>query len=131
MPWTGDGAVAGFTSAPDAWLPLDPRHRALAADTQEHDPNSVLAFTRAAIALRRGSAAFREGEFVALDAPEPVLAFERRSGGERVLCVFNLGADAVRRPLPAGATALFTVGTVETGAAAAQLGPFSALIAAL
>ena len=59
MPWLRDANMAGFTTAPDAWLPLDPRHRALAADAQENDPDSVLAFTRAMIAFRRGSNALR------------------------------------------------------------------------
>src|SRR6185312_12033813 len=84
FPWARDANMAGFTLAPDAWLPLDPRHRALAVDAQEADPDSMLAFARKMIALRKSSAALREGEFVALDAPEPVLAFERVSGSGRV-----------------------------------------------
>jgi hypothetical protein len=57
------------------------------------DPNSMLAMARTMIALRKSSAALREGDFIALDAPDPVLAFERVAGGERMLCVFNLGGD--------------------------------------
>ena len=105
MPWTREGALAGFSNAGDAWLPLDERHRALAVDAQERDPESVLAFTRAMIELRRGSRALREGAFVALDAPEPVLAFTREAAGERVLCLFNLGPAATRFTLPKPAKA--------------------------
>ena len=47
MPWSRDANMAGFTDARRCWLPLDPRHRALAVDAQEGDPSSVLAFTRA------------------------------------------------------------------------------------
>lgn len=124
MPWTRDTNMAGFTSAPDAWLPLDPRHRALAVDTQHE--GSMLAFTREMIALRHASMALREGEFVALDAPEPVLAFERRAGEARMVCLFNLGPDAVKRPAAAGKVRL-VVGHAELLTGAASLGGYSAL----
>lgn len=126
MPWARAADMAGFTEAADAWLPLDPRHRALAVDAQERDPDSVLAFARTMIALRRSSPALREGDFTALDAPEPVLAFERRAESQRLLCLFNLGPEPTRRPLPAGAVRL-TVGLAETHASALSLGGNSAL----
>lgn len=130
MPWLQHANMAGFTDAPDAWLPLDPRHRALAVDAQNRDLNSTLAFTREMIALRRGSAALRTGEFVPLDAPEPVLAFERRAGEERMLCLFNLGPEPVRRPLAEGALRL-AVGQAELLTGAAALGGYSALFVAI
>jgi alpha-glucosidase len=100
MPWQAGASMAGFTDAPDAWMPLDPRHRALAVDAQNEDANSVLAFVRTLIALRRGSPALREGAFEVLPPPEPVLAFERVSGGERVMCLFNLGPASATFALP-------------------------------
>jgi alpha-glucosidase len=130
MPWLRDANMADFTRAPDAWLPLDPRHRALAVDAQAGVEGSMLEFTRAAIAFRKSSAALREGEFVALDAPEPVLAFERRLGEERLLCLFNLGPDPVRRPAPEG-VARFSVGDAELKTGGAALGGFSALFVAI
>ncbi len=125
MPWSHAENMAGFTAATDAWLPLDPRHRALAVDTQGAD--SMLAFTRRAIALRRASPALREGEFVALDAPEPVLAFERRTEEERILCLFNLGPEPVKRPL-AGGTVRLDIGDAELLTGAASLGGYSGLL---
>lgn len=125
MPWARDANMAGFTAAADAWLPLDPRHRALAVDAQGAD--SMLAFTREAIALRRASEALREGEFIALDAPEPVLAFERRANGERITCLFNLGPDPVKRPL-AGGTVRLAIGEAELQTGAAALGGYSGLL---
>jgi alpha-glucosidase len=117
MPWARDANMAGFTAAPDAWLPLDPRHRALAVDTQEADPDCVLHFTRAMLALRRGSAALRDGDFIALDAPEPLLAFERIAPSDRMLCVFNLGADMRewRAPANAGAARFSVNGAARVG----------------
>ncbi|MGD9966337.1 MAG: alpha-glucosidase [Hyphomonadaceae bacterium] len=125
MPWVREANMAGFTAAPDAWLPLDPRHAALAVDTQ--GAGSMLEFTREMVALRRRSVALREGEFVALDAPEPVIAFERRAEGERMLCLFNLGPDPLKRPLAAG-TLRLSIGDAGLRAGAASLGGYSGLL---
>lgn len=130
MPWSHDANMAGFTTARDAWLPLDPRHRALAVDTQEGDANSVLTFTREVIALRKSSAALREGDYVALETSGLVLAFERRTAGEGVICVFNLGAEAATWTPPSGARATrFVVNGATADGANVTLPPYSALIA--
>ncbi len=90
---------------------------------------SMLAFTRAMIALRRASEALREGDFVALDAPEPLLAFERRSGAERVVCVFNLGEPPARWSLPAaGKRSAPRFGRGDARGHDAALGGYSALM---
>ncbi|MGE0595623.1 MAG: alpha-amylase family glycosyl hydrolase [Hyphomonadaceae bacterium] len=128
MPWTRDGDVAGFTAAQDAWLPLDPRHRARAVDAQEGDADSVLAFTRAMLALRKASPALRTGEFVLRDAPDGVLAFDRREGGRGMTCLFNLGASVADLPLPAGAVSM-TVGAVSVADGQVSLDPYSGLLA--
>jgi alpha-glucosidase len=124
-----DAHMAGFTDAADAWLPLDPRHRALAADVQEQDPESVLAFARGMIALRRASPALRHGSFVAYDqAPEGVLAFERESPDQKVLCFFNLSGDSARISTPPIRKVLLDgLGWVSGGAPDATLGGYSAL----
>ena len=127
MPWARDANMAGFTSASDAWLPLDPRHRTLAVDVQRADPNSVLNFTKAAIALRKASVALREGAFVALEAPAPLLVFERRTGDEFMLCVFNLGDTPAQWTLPATMHARFSVGDAGVQAQSVRLGAWSAL----
>lgn len=129
MPWAREAGMAAFTDAADAWLPLDPRHRALAMDAQDGDAGSVLAFARAMIALRRASAALREGEFRVLDAPEDVLAFERSASGERLVCLFNLSAADAAFTLPATAKAIrMTVGGARLVGGAAQIGAFSAIL---
>ena len=131
MPWNRNANMAGFTDAPDAWLPLDPRHVERAVDAQEADANSVLAFARQMIALRKSSTALREGEFIALDAPDSLLVFERRTDDARVLCMFNLDAAPVIRPLPPGAVVKLVVGEVQEGTGSVTLGGFSGLLAAL
>jgi len=96
MPWQARSTHAGFTTAPEPWLPVDPRHEARAVDVQETDPDSVLAFTRRFLAFRNRHPAMRVGAIVMHEAPEPLLLFERRGHGERLLCGFNL-TDAPRR----------------------------------
>ncbi len=129
MPWAGAEAMLGFTAAADAWLPIDPRHRALAADAQAADPNSVLAATRALIAARRASPALREGEYRPVEAAENVLAFERATPAQRVLCLFNLGPEPRQHALPGSAKAVLeSVGAAKLEAQQADLGGYSGLL---
>jgi alpha-glucosidase len=130
MPWRRDAPMAGFTEAADAWLPLDPRHRALAVDAQASAPDSVLNFTRHMIGVRRASTALRTGDFTALDAPGPILAFERRAERQRLVCAFNLGALPAHFSLPgAPAKVLLALGVAtEIAGAEAALGPYTALL---
>lgn len=132
MPWEKDANMAGFTAAPDAWLPLDPRHRALAPDTQEGD--SILAFTRDMLALRKSSAALREGDADLLPAPPGVFALIRKHGDEPMLCAFNLEATPIKLALPSAIKDVrIALGDVRTDAESAEayLGAYAALIAAL
>lgn len=103
MPWVADAPHAGFSEA-EPWLPVDPAHRPLAVDVQEADPTSTLAFTRRFLAWRRRFPVFRNGAIRFVDAPEGVLAFQRRSAEVTVVCVFNIGDKAVEMPVPMSAT---------------------------
>lgn len=92
MPWDDAAPNFGFTTG-SPWLPLAPGHRALAVSFQERDPQSTLSWARRLLRARRGSDALRLGDIDFLDAHDPVLAFVRTHGNERVLCVFNMSAD--------------------------------------
>lgn len=131
MPWARDANMAGFTDAPDAWLPLDPRHVALAADVEDADHNSVLHFTRDALAFRKTSEALRLGEFISHEAADPLLVFERSTDGQRVLCVFNLGDAPARIDAKGAKLQLFSVGGAKLDGGSVDLPGYSALIAAL
>ena len=120
MPWTAAAPNGGFSGA-EPWLPVDPRHLDLAVDRQQSDSSSMLALTRRLVALRKSHAALRRGAIRAVDAPAPLLAFERREGSERLLCVFNLGEAAIDWPLPGGWRIVEAVG--------APLEPLSGFIA--
>ena len=102
MPWTAEG---GFPSNAEPWLPIDPRHLPLNAQAQSNDPHSIWAFTHDLIALRKAHAALEIGDWRALDAPAPVLAFIRKDEREEILCVFNLGPGEISFEHEAVATA--------------------------
>ena len=100
MPWT-DAPLAGFTTG-KPWLPIPAEHRAAAVAVQDADPGSVLAAFRAFLAWRRTQPTLQHGDIRFLDSAEPVLLFERMLADETLLLAFNLSAEAVSHPLPAG-----------------------------
>ena len=110
FPWTAAAPMGGFSTAGDAWLPVDPRHLPLAAEVQAKDPGSHLAVTRRLIALRAAHRALRTGEADLLDAGENILALVRAEKSERILCVINLGGQpgSFSHKELAGATTLDT-----------------------
>jgi alpha-glucosidase len=107
LPWSGDAPPYGFgpgTGQP--WLPqpLDWADRTVAA--QEQDPDSTLAFYKAALAARRKHTLEPTEDIELLDAGPDVLAFTRGA----LTVVLNAGADAVE--LPAG-DVLIASGEIE------------------
>jgi alpha-glucosidase len=101
MPWSGDGANAGF-SAGEPWLPVPAEHRALSVEAQQHDAASVLNATRAFLRWRKAQPALVRGTITFVDAPDDVLAFVREADGQRLLAAFNLSDSAVDWPGFAG-----------------------------
>ncbi len=106
MPWQAEAPEAGFTAG-EPWLPIPAGHRRRAVDLQASDPGSVLNTTRAFLNWRRERPALRTGSIRFLRAAGDVLAFERDSEADRLLCLFNLGAEprswrAARTPMDAG-----------------------------
>jgi alpha-glucosidase len=115
MPWR-DAAHGGFTTGPgEPWLPVPNEHIARNVAAQQARPDSVLNATRAFLQWRRVHDALCTGAIAFLDAPEPVLAFVRETGGEALLVVFNLSGTAVdcTLPLPRPAQALAAPGVAN------------------
>jgi alpha-glucosidase len=127
MPWR-DAPTAGFTKAKTPWLPVDPRHRPLAADVQDPIKGSTLGVTRTLIATRKASAALTRGSFRVLEAADGQLVFERVEGEERVWCAFNLTDQPRERTAPGDKpTVLWTWDAALAGSKLA-MEPFSAAI---
>ena len=101
MPWQADQPWAGFSTT-EPWLPVDPRHPALAVDAQEADPQSTLNLSRRMIGLRRSHPVLRTGAMKVVSASSTLLVFERGEGAEALLCVFNLGHGAEDWAAPEG-----------------------------
>jgi alpha-glucosidase len=110
IPWTADGPSAGFSAAGETWLPVDPAHRPLAIAEEEGRADSMLAFTRRLITLRRGSLALRSGEarVVAIPGEDGLLAFERRTTEEALLCLFEFSGADRRLAIAQGAQLAFS-----------------------
>jgi len=133
MPWKGREPHAGFSTTPP-WLPVDARHEQMAVDRQAMDPDSTLNFTRAFFAMRRERPELIRGDMVFLDAADPVLLFERRLAGRRLLCAFNLSdrATTLEAPLPDDSEIVLAQGLDKpTGRAEVCLSPRGVLLAKL
>jgi alpha-glucosidase len=94
MPWVADAPYCGFSTA-KPWLPLGHDHQGLAVDRQEGDARSILHLTRRMVALRKAHTALPVGTWRTVHAGPALLAFERETADETLLCVFNLGVEAV------------------------------------
>jgi maltose alpha-D-glucosyltransferase / alpha-amylase len=96
MQWTPD-RNAGFSKCDPGrlYLPviMDPiyGYQAINIESQQHNPGSLLHWTRKMIEIRKRHPVFGMGDYTELSASNPsVLAFVREFGADRVLCVNNL-----------------------------------------
>jgi alpha-glucosidase len=105
MVWESNAVNAGFSSASRTWLPVDHQQAAHAVDVLAKQDASILACYRGFIAIRRKHEALRRGSLGFLPSTGDILAFERRSSGEAIVCVFNFGTKAAEWKLPRGARA--------------------------
>lgn len=100
MSWTGDTRNAGFTTGTPFRNVADNAATHNVADAQG-DPDSLLGFYKAMIALRNAHESLSLGDFVRLQADE-VLAFRRAVASERSLVVLNYGSETRMLALDGG-----------------------------
>ncbi|WP_340265933.1 alpha-amylase family glycosyl hydrolase [Sphingobium mellinum] len=124
IPWEAGASEAGFSTAPP-WLPPGEENLAKAVDAQEADPDSLLNFTRAMLALRRDTPALRYGRLDLLLADDNRLVFRRVAGDQALLCAFNLSGQAVPWPDPVASDG--TVLAAVNGGGKGGLPPYGAL----
>ena len=91
MPWS-DGENAGFSAA-TPWLPVPASHRSRNVARQLAEADSPLQRFIRFLHWRRLHPALVRGDVRMLDAPEPVVALERRLDGRTVRAWFNTGAE--------------------------------------
>ena len=89
---------AGFTSG-ESWLPVNPNHITVNAETESADGESVLSWYKRLLAMRRENPALTAGtwrEILADD--ERLFAFVREYGGHEVIVVVNFALESVKLP---------------------------------
>lgn len=129
LPWT-DAEHGGFSEA-RPWLPVDERHIARNISAQQANPDSTLQAVQSLLAWRNQQPALKTGRLQLKDCRH-VLVFERHLDEERMVCVFNLGADTQTYTLVEDATALEGHGFTSTLAGRkVTLPPYQAFYATL
>jgi glycosidase len=105
MSWTGEAGRAGFTTGtPFRALSANAASNNVAA--QAADPNSLLNFYKAIIAVRRAHPALMTGTHVSATATGTTLSFQRVQGNQRAVVMINYGtgtASVTAVGLPANA----------------------------
>ena len=96
LPWADDAPPFGFgPPGSTPWLPQPIAWQHRTAESEAHDPGSMLSLYRAALRLRRDHPGFQGGAFRWLPSPAGTLLFARSDG---VHCAVNLSASVM--PLP-------------------------------
>ena len=102
MQWDGS-ANGGFTTAPKAWLAVNPNYKHINAKQELSDPNSIYNYFKQMTDLRRKTPALVYGDYQDLDPQNPkIFAYTRTMGKDKYLVVLNFSEDAVSYSLPGG-----------------------------
>ena len=93
MAWTSTGPHAGFTTG-TPWEPL--ASDSLEANVEVRNKGPLLQLYRQLIHARAASPALAHGTLIPVETGnKAIVAFERRSEGETVLVIANIGADTI------------------------------------
>lgn len=97
MQWTA-GESAGFTTGMP-WLGVNHNHAAINVEAEREDDDSILAFYRRLIALRKEYRIIAEGSIRFLEREnDEILAYERELEGEHLLVLCNFRAAEIAMP---------------------------------
>ena len=90
MQWN-EGIYGGFSEA-EPWLPMPARFRGeITVEAQEKDDDSILAFYKKLIAMRKGYPVIAKGEISFLETgADKVLAYQRELNGQKIVVFCNL-----------------------------------------
>ncbi len=124
MSWTASTATAGFTTG-TPYRSLSGNVAGFNVAAQQADPNSLLAFYKAMLALRKAHPAIAAGSYDNVVVDGGAMTFQRRLGADRVVVAINYGTSAAALAvpgLPAGATlrSLFPAAAVDVMVGADQ-----------
>lgn len=114
MLWT-NAPDGGFGSS-EPWLPLGPLAGTTSVAAQSADPESMLALTKALMALRRTAPALHRGSYRSLDGPAGCYLYERADSADRLVIALNFRSESVTVDLSGDvvlSTTLDRVGAVD------------------
>ena len=95
MQWTA-GRNAGFSQA-EPWMPVNPNHTFINAESQMGDPDSVFHFYKKLIALRKTNPVIVHGDFTLLMKDDAqVFAFTREYEGKKLLVACNFSCEEAK-----------------------------------
>ena len=100
MQWT-EGENAGFSKG-KPWLKINGNHTEVNVETENANPNGVLAFWKQMIALRKTHPVLQEGTFRSLYEGRSVYVFARELGGKTLLSVCNMTGKRAKLPAVVG-----------------------------
>jgi len=136
MQWDAS-ANAGFSSAASTWLPVPPNYTTLNVQAAEADPNSLLAWYKSLIRLKKTTPALARGDNEMLDtANTKVLSWLRKTPGEPAVVVsvnFTAEPQTVSLTVPGSGsqakTLLKTPGAPDPSSLQAiELGPYGVYV---
>lgn len=93
MSWSASTANAGFTTG-TPYRSLSTNVSAFNVAAQQADPNSLLAFYKAMLALRKAHPAIAAGSYDNVSVNGSAMSFQRRQGSEWLLVAINYGSGA-------------------------------------
>ena len=130
MQWTA-GENGGFTTG-TPWIGVNPNTSRINAASQVDDPDSIFAYYKALIRLRKEYDVFAYGDFAPVDQKHPsVLAYRREYKGQSLLCVNNFYRAGCRWHCPMsleGYRVLLSNYSDSTPAADWELRPYESVL---
>ena len=89
MQWD-DSPNAGFSSTQgQTWLPVNPNFKEINAKKEAEDPDSILAYYKKLLRLRKEEEALIDGTFESIKTKHPVYQYFRKLDGQCLLIVLN------------------------------------------
>ena len=127
MQWSA-GENAGFTTG-EPWIMLNPNYTEINAEAEECDPDSVLNYYRALIALRNSTPALLRGDWREL-LPESaqVVAYARELEGEEYTVLCNLSGESAELPCALSEFGELVLSNIKPQLSAVELRPYEAIV---
>lgn len=111
MQWTV-GENAGFSKG-KPWLKINGNHTEVNVETENANPNGVLAFWKQMIALRKTHPVLQEGAFRSLYEGRSVYVFARELGGKTLLSICNMTGKRAKLPAAAAKAGKLLAGNYQ------------------